>query len=82
MTSWREPSLPSSQRDSTGMFGFFIPSKRHYTAKDLCGGKRLRIGVVKYSRLNRNGSRSRCRKSSPSTLALGGAKDPSRALST
>ena len=82
MTSRPGPCPQSFRRDSMRTLGFFIPSKRHFTATDLCGGETSRTGVVKYSRLNRNGSQSRCRKSSPNTLVLGGAKDLSRALST
>jgi hypothetical protein len=82
MTSRPGPCPQSSGRDSTRTLGFFIPSKRHYTETDLCGGETSRTGVVKYSPLNRNGSQSRCRKSSPTTLVLGGAKDLIRDLST
>src|ERR1039458_5221240 len=82
MTSRRGQSLQWSRRDSTRTRGFFIPSKRHYTATDLCGGKRSQTGAVKYSRRNRNGSQLRCRKSSLNTLVLGEARDLIRAPST
>src|SRR5665213_2299520 len=82
MTSRPGPCPQSSRPDSTRTLGFFIPSKRHYTETDLCGGETSRTGVVKYSRLNRNGSQSRCRKSSPNALVIGGAKDLIRVLST
>lgn len=82
MTSWQGSSPPSSRRDSTRKLGYFIPSKRQYTATDLCGGKTSRTGVVKYSTLSRSGSQWRCRKSSPSTLVLGEVRDLIRVLFT
>jgi hypothetical protein len=82
MTSRRGPSPQWSRRDSTRTRGFFIPSKRHYTAPDLCGGETSPTGAVKYSPLNRYGSQSRCRKSSLNTLVLGEARDLIRAPST
>src|ERR1035438_520678 len=82
MTSRRGPAPAGARRDSTRTRGFFIPSKRHYMATDLCGGETSPTGVVKYSPLNRNGSQLRCRKSSLSTLVHGGVRGPVRDLST
>jgi|ERR1035438_82920 hypothetical protein len=82
MTSQRGPSPQWYRRDSTRTRGSFIPSKRHYTATDLCGGKRSPTGAVKYSRRNRNGSQLRYLKSSLNTLVLGGVRGPVRDLCT